>query len=439
MRGLLLLLLTTLFYSVFPLATAAQDDAHIEERDIIDIIGLNYGRLQLSIEIDNPSNASQIQIQQITTLLERNLLWSGMFDIQKTMDKSDLLLKLSYIPKKEIHAWIYSQEEVLLFNEYISLDGGENYEAALLEIVEAVIFQLTGERSIFRSAIVYVRKDANADLDQNGTAKYELVMTDTFGSKSKILLNDGRLNILPRWNPDGNSILYTSLGKTGSRIRKLDLQSGKTHTLFKEMGKLSGGTWGKNGTELIITLSKRGNSDLFRLNQHGKILEQMTKRSSSESNPRWSPDSSRLLFVSNRSGTVQIYQRDLHYRETFRMTFEGTYNVEPCWSNDGANIVFAGLKDKRYRLFLMDKDGQYLQQLTYGDTSAEQPIWSPNGRQILFVSKVGYDQKLFLIRADGTLKRRLTDSGPGISEFNPTWTPSFKWPEPSVQRTAGKH
>ena len=428
------LFLLSLFL-VFTVTGMAQDEDQDIEHDIIDIIGLNYGRLQLTIESEAASSAEPVQIKQMMSLLERNLLWSGLFDIQSSIDNSDLLLKIRYIPEDEIRAWIYSQEEILLFDEFVSLKNGEVFESALLEITEAIIFQLTAERSIFRSAIVYVRKDANEGLKIDGTGKYELVMTDTFGSQSEVLLNDGNLNILPRWNPDGHSILYTSLGEDGSRIRKLDLDTGKTETLFQEMGKLSGGTWGKNGSELIITLVKRGNADLFRINQKGTILEQMTSRSSSESNPRWSPDSSRLLFVSNRSGTVQIYQRDLEYKETFRMTFEGTYNVEPSWSSDGANIVYSGSKNKRFHLFLMDRDGQHVQQLTRGNISAEQPIWSPNGRQILFVSKVGYDQKLFLIRADGTFKRRLTNSGPGISEFNPTWTPNYKWPKADSRET----
>ncbi len=407
----------------------AQDSASVNDRDIIDIVGLNYGRLQLTIETEIPLDAGPGRFKQMSSLLERNLLWSGLFDIRKNLEESDLRLKIRYIPGTEIRAWIFSQEEKLLFDEFIDLTNEVPFESALLELVEAIIFQLTGERSIFRSAIVYVRKDSNEGISIDGTGKYELMMTDTFGSQSRLLLYDKKLNILPRWNPDGRSILYTSLGEHGSRIKKLDIKSGHVQTLFLGMGKLSGGTWGKNGKELIITLVKRGNADLFRINQKGRVLEQMTSRSSSESNPRWSPDSSRLLFVSNRSGTVQIYQRDLQYKETFRMTFEGTYNVEPCWSNDGANIIFSGMKNKRFHLFLMDKDGQYRQQLTHGNTSSEQPIWSPNGRQILFVSKVGYDQKLFLIRADGTFKRRLTNSGPGISEFNPTWTPNYQWPK----------
>ncbi|NQU65156.1 MAG: PD40 domain-containing protein [SAR324 cluster bacterium] len=409
------------------IAGYAQDSTSVSEKDIIDIIGLNYGRLQLTMEFENQSGTEQEPMDQLVTLLRKNLLWSGMFDIREIVDESDLQLKVRYTSGKEIRALIFSQENILLFDESRTLAHPDQVESTLLELVETIIFQLTGEKSIFRSAIVYVRKESVKSFKKGDDGNYKLVLTDTFGRNSKVLLNDGKLNILPRWNPDGRSVLYTSLGKKGSRLKQIDIETGSVQTLFSEMGKLSGGTWGKNGTELILTLVKMGNSDLYRINLKGQILEQMTSRSSSEANPRWSPDSRRLLFVSNRSGSIQIYQRDLASGDTFRMTFEDSYNVEPSWSNDGANIVFAGIKDKKFQLFLMDKDGQYIQQITNDNASSEQPIWSPNGRQILFVSKVGFDQKLFLIRADGTFKRRLTDSGPGISEFNPTWTPQFNW------------
>ena len=418
-----------LFFMAIAHSGYSQEITQYNEKDIIDIVGLNYGILQLTMEVENPTSVEARQLDQLVSILRKNLLWSGMFDIRDNIDEADLKLKIRYVPGQEVRAWIFSQEDILLFDETKSLQDQGHVDVIVLELVEDIIFQLTGEKSIFRSAIVYVRKDNAKRLDKGGNGNYELVMTDTFGGKSRVLLNDGKFNILPRWNPDGRSVLFTSLGRHGSRLKNIDIKNGKVQTLFEEMGKLSGGTWGKNGNELIITLVKRGNTDLFRINLQGKILEQMTSRSSSESNPRWSPDNKRLLFVSNRSGSVQIYQRDLVSNDTFRMTFEGSYNVEPSWSNDGANIVYAGIKDKKYQLFLMDKEGQYVQQLTYDSVSSEQPIWSPNGRQILFIAKVGFDHKLFLIRADGTFRRRLTNSGPGISEFNPTWTPHFEWKE----------
>jgi tol-pal system beta propeller repeat protein TolB len=390
------------------------------EDEIIDITGLTYGRLRLTISAEASTRRDRAVFEEAMRLLNRNLNWSGLFDIRRNDQYYDLLLEIRFVPQETIKARILSQEGSLLFELSKALNTSDPIEKTVIELTEAIILQLTGERSIFRSAIVYVRKPADG--------RYQLVLCDTFGENSRVILDDGQINILPRWHPDAGSILFTSLGRDGSRIRQLDLKTGSVKTLFTDLGKLSGGTWGKNGQELIITLAQHGRSDLFRIDTNGTILEQITRRSSSESNPAWSPDGSRLLFVSNRSGTVQIYQRIMQTRETFRMTFEGSYNVEPCWSNDGANIVFSSVRGGTYHLFMMDREGEYVQPLTRDRHSAMQPVWSPNGRQVLHVAKIGDDQKLFIIRSDGTFRRRLTNSGPGMDEFNPTWTAVFQWP-----------
>ncbi|MBU2511716.1 hypothetical protein KJ966_10270 [bacterium] len=390
------------------------------DEEVIDIRGFNYGRLQIAFNVEKSPGSEDQQLEKTVELLKRNLMWSGLFDIKDIFDKYDLVLKIRYVPRNEIRVWIYSPDNTLLFDHRRPVSDENELQPAAIKMVEEIIFQLTGERSILRSAIAYVEKDQSD--------RYRILLTDAFGEKRFILIDDNNFNILPRWKPNASALLFTTLGQQGSHLRQYDFKSGTITTLFKNLNKLSGGSWSHTGEHLVITKSIDGNSDLFKINLKGEIVEQLTFRSSTEANPRLSPDGKRLLFVSNRSGSIQIYQRILDTRETFRMTFEGNLNVEPNWSNDGAYIVFSGLKDNVYQIFLMDKEGDFVQQITYGNHSAEQPVWAPNGRQVLFVSKINYDQKLFVIRADGTYKRRLTQSGPGINEFNPTWSEHYKWP-----------
>jgi len=390
-----------------------------DESEIIDITGLNFGTLKLAIHIDTPPQTDIFVREQINSLFKKNLQWSGLFDFGESFDNIDLQLNIRYQPEKDIQARIVTQDNNLLYTGIKTIQKDNNYPIAIKELVDEIIFQLTGKKSILGSAIVYARKKRNG--------KYQIVLTDLFNSRSKVLINDGRINILPRWSPDGSSLLYTSLDSSGSRLFQFFTDKEIVVPILSMYNKISGGTWLSNNSEIVITLAKKGNSDLYKMNLSGTKSNRLTRRSSSESNPKLSPDSSRLLFVSNRSGGIQIYQKLLKTGDTFRMTFKGNYNVEPSWSSNGEHIVFAGIKEGHFHLFLMDKEGEYVHQLTHGNISAEQPVWSPNGRQILYVSKLNYDQKLFVIRADGTYKRRLTNSPKGVSEFNPSWTTNYKW------------
>ena len=379
--------------------------------------GLGYAQFLFFISVEPTGHENDPAFVRFREKIETNLLWSGLYRRTEDSRSSDVVVELKYLPNQKIEAHIDSKwgRRFVTFEETLL----DNQSDVLQNVVDRVVYHLTGERSHLGNAIVYVEKG-----DFPG---YRIVLTDLFGKSRRVLVDDGNLNILPRWKPDSTSVLFTSLGKSGSRLKQFDFLDNQTKTFLSSRHKLSGGTWGRNN-EIIITMAEDGNSDLYRIDRSGNILERLTSRTSTESNPRWSPDGKRLLFISNRSGSIQIYQRMMETGEVHRMTYEGGTNVEPNWSSNGAYIVFAGLRNGRYRIFLMDREGEQVRQITDGSHSSEQPVWAPSGRQILFASKSGYESKLYLMNADGSGKRRVTQSGPGINEFNPTWTANFQWP-----------
>ncbi len=405
--SLLLLILFSIGLCLVP-ATSASDKINIE--------GLQYGQFTFTLQTEPTGYEDAFQFIRFKEKIKKNLLWSGLYQFVSEIEQSDIIITLNYVANKRVSAFIDSKwgsrflvrEKSLLSNEPQQID----------EVISQITYHLTGETNHLGNAIIYVEKG-----DFPG---YRLILTDPFGNARNVLIDDGNLNILPRWKPDSSSVLFTSLGKDGSHIKQYDFLNNQVETFLSSEHKFSGGTWGKNG-ELIITITKNGNSDLYKINHQGKILEQLTNRSSTESNPRWSPNGKRLVFISNRSGSIQIYQKDMIKGTVSRMTYEGGTNVEPNWSANGGYIVFAGMRNGLYQICLMDKEGEYLQQVTNGADSSEQPVWAPSGRQILFISKRGTDYKLYIMNADGTGKRRVTKSGRGISEFNPTWTANFDW------------
>lgn len=394
-----------------------------EDADIIDVWGKNFGRLQLAIEVERKADQDTKEFQRIVGLIRKNVEWSGLFELNKNVVDSDLILTIVAPKESSYQVLINSQEGTPLYSSKKLLINAADREEAIVTMIEEIIYQLTGKQSILRSAIVFTQT-------KRGTG-HRLVLLGPFGKKRKVLVDNGKINLLPRWKQDGSGVLYTTLDKKGSRIMQYDMKSGKVETLLSGYGNLSGGSWDHVRKALIVSLAKSGNSDLYRIDLKKRTKKKLTFRSSTESSPNLSPDGKRLLFVSNRSGKVQVYQKILKTGEVFRMTFDGSYNVEPAWSKDGSYIVYAGQKDGRFQLFIMDREGLWGRQLTYGNVSSEQPVWSPDGRQILYLSKVRSDQKLFIMRVDGTYKRRLTRSGRGVNEFNPSWTDQYKWPSDS--------
>jgi len=382
----------------------------------IKISNLTYKSFSVAFDIESSANPKELSY--LHNNIRKNLKWSGMYEISLNPNQADVTIGINYTPSNQITATIDSKWGSRFLEINKPLKATDHTFHIFDKIINEIVFQLTGEHSHLGNAIVFVEKGPYEG--------YKLVLIDPYGDGRQVLVDDGTLNILPRWKPDSTAILFTSLGRSGSKIKQYDFKTKNIKTFMASRDKFSGGTWGPRN-ELIITISKKGNSDLYKINQEGKILQQLTHRSSTESNPRWSPDGERLLFISNRSGSIQIYQRDMNTGEEYRMSYEGGTNVEPSWSSNGAYIIFAGIRKGLYQIFLMGKDGSFTQQITNGSNSSEQPVWAPSGRHILFTSKIGHDYKLYIMNADGTNRHRVSQTGTGISEFNPAWTANFDW------------
>ncbi|MDH5561933.1 MAG: hypothetical protein OEY59_13870 [Deltaproteobacteria bacterium] len=383
-----------------------------EESDIIDVTSGKYGRIQLSLKIDRGKSFNRKDLDETEALFKKYLMWSGFFDLVEGKGETDLTLMVYLKDPKSIEAIVVNAQTEPVYQSEVVIENQAIQEASL-RLIEEILFFLTREKSFFKSRILYVEK--------NHDGRYRIVLTDCFGGKRKTVLDDGGVNILPRWRPDGKAFVYTNLTSKGSRLIEWDMVDSKSRIWAQGEGTLSGGTWSGDAQRMIVTLSKRGNSDLYWMNREGRLMERVTYRSSIESNPSLSPDGKRVLFVSNRSGSAQIYQKNLEEDTTFRMTFTGNYNVDPKWSPNGDRIVFSGIIEKHYQVFVMDKDGIWAQQLTDEEYSSEQPNWSPDGKQIIYTVSDNYEQKLYIMRQDGSYKRRLTNQPDGVNEFNPSW------------------
>ncbi|MGK0288925.1 MAG: tol-pal system beta propeller repeat protein TolB [bacterium] len=393
----------------------------IIKSDIIDIRGAIYGRLELALLQGKGFDPSRDAIhQKVDSLLRKNLVWSGLFNIHKNFETADLLLHLTKKNTHQIQARVTTSENLQLFSDILFIPKNPlQLEDRILEFIERLTKQLTGKKGVLGTAIIFS--------EQSTSFRKNLVVVDTHGKKKRVVVKDENINILPRWTPLGDGVVYTSAGERGSWVLEYNFLKKKSKVIAAYRGISSGGTWGPSKKKLIITISHQGNPDLFLIRNDGKILRKLTRRSSIDTSPSWSPDGKSVLYVSNRSGSAQIYQMNIKTRRSFRMTFSGRYNTEPRWSKDGSHILYTGRVKGVLQVFLMDKYGDHLRQLTHGKISSEQPDWSPDGRQIIYTYPVNGDQKIFIMTADGLYRRRLTNSGKGIKEMNSTWTGNFNW------------
>lgn len=396
-------------------------------QDIL-IEGLGFSKLILSLEV-TPPLAGANGFRRLRPLLEKNLCWSGVFNlyggttrhcrIRNEPGRIDMRLTLNLeAGAGALRLYDNGPERLQLFEDALALDGSVT-EDAIMDVINRMTERITGHPGLLGSSIGYT-------LRQPGYAKV-IVATTTHGERLRLLSHNRYISILPRFSRQGLGMVYTVLSDRGSQVYYQNLQPNGTDALgsyyLTEPGSLNtGGAFSPDGKKLVLTMSINQNADLFLFDLEKKRSRQLTSRLGIETQAHWSPDGEKLVFVSDRSGSPQIYLMDLDTREDIRLTFAGLYNADPKWSPDGKSIMFTRRVNGVEQIHIMDQYGENVRTITSGRYFAEQAEWSPDGRQIVFASNRTGEYKLYIVSTDGSNLRRLTRTPSAFEENSPTWT-----------------
>jgi TolB protein len=277
-----------------------------------------------------------------------------------------------------------------------------------------IVAQLTGERGIAQSRIVYVS-------DQ--TRQKELWLMDYDGYHPQRITGNHSLSLSPHWTPDGRWITYLCYQYGNPDICGIDILQNRRWKLITFPGLNLSPVWSPDGEWMALATNHTvGNLELFLFDRSGKKGRRLTFGVGADLSPSWSPTGRQLVFTSDRGGSPQLYIMDADGSNVRRLTYQGDYNTSPTWSPKGEWIAYTCRRNGLMRLCLISPDGQNGGILTTdGAWNDESPTWSPNGRLLIFTSNRGGSYQLYLIGKDGTGLERLTQGTD--NRIMPAWSP----------------
>jgi len=287
----------------------------------------------------------------------------------------------------------------------------DDWRAAVHDLSDDIVRQLTGEAGFAGSKIAYV---------SNVTGTKEIYIMDYDGANRRRITRDSSIAMYPDWFPDETGIVYTRYRGRRQETYRVSPSGGEPVRLTSFPGLNAFAAVSPRGNELLMSLSRDGNPEIYRLTAAGGDPRRLTYSRSTESSPCWSPDGRRVAFVSDRSGSPQIYVMSATGGNPERITYQGTYNTSPDWSPRGDLVAYITRHEGIFQICTVDVSTKEVVRLTTGSGHKEDPSWAPDGRHLVYTQKQGGKSDLYLLDIYDLEPVRLT-SGTG-DYLSPAWS-----------------
>ncbi|MCL2390208.1 MAG: Tol-Pal system beta propeller repeat protein TolB [Endomicrobia bacterium] len=290
-----------------------------------------------------------------------------------------------------------------------------DYRFLAHSLSDEIVRRFTGESGIARTKIVFIN---------NSTRFKELYIIDYDGYNLRRLTKDNKLNILPRWSPDGEQIIYTSYLYNNPDLFALNLVKNRRGIISKFQGLNSAANFSPDGERIVLTLSRGKYPNLFLISKTGELIRRMTEGTHIDTSPSYAPNGQEIVFISDRPGYPQLYIMNVDGGNMRRLTTSG-FSDSPAWSPRGDKIVFTMRQPKgNFDLYVYDLPTTKITKITNNQRNNENPSWSPDGRFVAFSSTRSGKNEIYIMAIDGSGTRKLAEI-PGNS-YTPAWSPNFK-------------
>ena len=390
---------------------------NFSEEEIIEIGSPSVSRLPIYIRVLGEFKASNPT--RVRMRLEDYLIDTGHFDIVEPNTDGTYKLMFRENPSGDIDLFFFDAFDKLLMKGF--LDSTSNRKIQMLKTIDSFVYVLSNKYSILGTQLIYLEK-TNRKAKRN-----RLVLSDMHGITKSILVDNGKLNLYPRFSHDGGKISFVTLDENGYSLNVYSLSNGSVDRIPHSFLLVTGGAWLPDDKGLVLSSSNDGNTNIFAYYFADDRLVKLVSSSSIDTSATLAPNGTEFAYVSDRTGRLHIYRYSLLSKKSSRITLLGNYNTDPNWNPKYNEIVYNSLIGGVLELMIQKMDSDETFRITFDQLPSENPRWSPDGHQIAFTGETARSKKIFLIGKDGKYKRRITNSPTSIIEMDVSWSSKKLW------------
>jgi Tol biopolymer transport system component len=236
-----------------------------------------------------------------------------------------------------------------------------------------------------------------------------LMVANADGSDSRILVSLGEgervflISVRPAWSPDGKTILAAVLPKTGAELHAIDVETGRTRSVWTWAG-ITGVEWTPDGQSVLLVASDKSRQpfQIWQVHYSSEQRARVTNDLNTYSGVHATTDG-RTLATIQWNALSQIWIADLDLPRstrqiTTRASIEGGLGL--AWAPDG-RVIFVSTRSGPPALWIMNADGSGQRQLSDQGPAARSPTVTPDGRSILFEGRDGSGDRIWRMDVNG--------------------------------------
>jgi len=243
-----------------------------------------------------------------------------------------------------------------------------------------------------------------------GEGKRVLCIASAGGGPERRLTDGSASDGLPRWTPDGHSVIFSSNRSGTWQLWQVAVGGGGPTRLRANACDESQADLSPDGKTLAFLSDCGGPQSLWLMGMADGTPRLLVRhgRRSVLGNPHWNRDARRIVFSSNHDLGHQIYVVDVVSGNERRLSSLLSGGCEPRFSPDGQRVVHVTRGHHRPTSRLVETDLASGAQKTLVDWPAlnYDPAYSPDRTELAFASNLTGEYQVYRLRlADGKIFR----------------------------------